>query len=40
VIVGGLIANLIIGVFLLPTLYIWLARETDELPAGETSEDF
>jgi cobalt-zinc-cadmium resistance protein CzcA len=40
VIVGGLIANLVIGVFLLPTLYVWVAREDDVLPAVETSEDF
>jgi cobalt-zinc-cadmium resistance protein CzcA len=40
VIVGGLIANLIIGVFLLPTLYVWLARENDVLPAVESTEDF
>lgn len=29
VIVGGLIANLIIGIFLLPALYVWSAREGD-----------
>jgi cobalt-zinc-cadmium resistance protein CzcA len=40
VIVGGLIANLIIGVFLLPTLYVWMAREDDILPATEASEEF
>jgi cobalt-zinc-cadmium resistance protein CzcA len=40
VIVGGLIANLVIGVFLLPTLYVWVAREDDILPAPETDEDF
>jgi cobalt-zinc-cadmium resistance protein CzcA len=40
VIVGGLIANLVIGVFLLPTLYVWVAREDDVLPAVEASEDF
>ena len=33
VIVGGLLANLVIGVFLLPTLYVWMAREDDVLPA-------
>ena len=27
VIVGGLLAGLIFGVFLLPTLYVWMARE-------------
>jgi cobalt-zinc-cadmium resistance protein CzcA len=40
VIVGGLLANLVIGVFLLPTLYVWIAREDDVLPAAETSEEF
>jgi len=40
VIVGGLIANLIIGVFLLPTLYVWIASEDDILPASEISEQF
>jgi cobalt-zinc-cadmium resistance protein CzcA len=40
VIVGGLLANLIIGVFLLPTLYVWVARENDVLPVVEASEDF
>jgi cobalt-zinc-cadmium resistance protein CzcA len=40
VIVGGLLANLVIGVFLLPTLYVWVAREDDVLPAAEASEDF
>jgi len=40
VIVGGLLANLVIGVFLLPTLYVWMARENDVLPAAETSEEF
>jgi heavy metal efflux system protein len=32
VIVGGLIGALAINVFLLPTLYIWIARDTDVLP--------
>jgi hypothetical protein len=31
---------LVIGVFLLPTLYVWVAREDDVLPAAEASEDF
>jgi cobalt-zinc-cadmium resistance protein CzcA len=35
VIVGGLIAALVMSVFLLPTLYVWVAGETDVLPAGE-----
>jgi len=40
VIVGGLLANLVIGVFLLPTLYVWVAGDNDVLPAVENTEDF
>ncbi|MGA7106897.1 MAG: CusA/CzcA family heavy metal efflux RND transporter, partial [Terracidiphilus sp.] len=40
VIVGGLLANLVIGIFLMPALYVWMAREDDALPAVEISEDF
>jgi cobalt-zinc-cadmium resistance protein CzcA len=40
VIVGGLLANLIIGVFLLPTLYVWMARDNDILPAVESDEEY
>jgi heavy metal efflux system protein len=40
VIVGGLLANLVIGVFLLPTLYVWAASQDDVLPASETGEDY
>ena len=40
VIVGGLLANLAIGIFLLPTLYVWMAREDDILPAVESTEEF
>jgi heavy metal efflux system protein len=36
VIVGGLIASLVMSVFLLPTLYVWLAGENDVLPVVET----
>jgi len=32
VIVGGLISGLVMGIFLLPTLYVWMARENDILP--------
>jgi cobalt-zinc-cadmium resistance protein CzcA len=35
VIVGGLIAALIMSVFLLPTIYVWVAGERDVLPAAE-----
>ena len=36
VIVGGLIGALVISVFLLPTLYVWIARPSDVLPMPET----
>ncbi len=39
VIVGGLLANLVIGIFLLPALYVWWARDGDVLPPAEL-EDF
>ncbi|HLY92944.1 MAG TPA: efflux RND transporter permease subunit, partial [Candidatus Angelobacter sp.] len=35
VIVGGLIADLVMSVFLLPTLYVWMAGERDTLPAAD-----
>ena len=35
VIVGGLIGALAINIFLLPTLYVWIARPTDILPKPE-----
>lgn len=38
VIVGGLLANLVIGVFLMPTLYVWMAREDDVLPEPGDSD--
>jgi cobalt-zinc-cadmium resistance protein CzcA len=40
VIVGGLLANLLIGIFLLPTLYVWVARQDDILPSVELDEEF
>jgi cobalt-zinc-cadmium resistance protein CzcA len=40
VIVGGLLANLIIGIFLLPTLYVWVARDNDILSAVESDDEF
>jgi heavy metal efflux system protein len=39
VIVGGLIVNLAMSIFLLPTLYVWLAREGDALPEHEEGFD-
>lgn len=38
VIVGGLISDLAMSIFLLPTLYVWMAREHDILPAPEAEE--
>jgi cobalt-zinc-cadmium resistance protein CzcA len=35
VIVGGLISDLVMSIFLLPTLYVWFARDQDELPEAE-----
>jgi cobalt-zinc-cadmium resistance protein CzcA len=40
VIVGGLLANLFIGIFLLPTLYVMFASDNDELPKVEDDEAF
>jgi heavy metal efflux system protein len=37
VIVGGLISDLVMSIFLLPTLYAWIARDGDQLPAPEAS---
>ena len=39
VIVGGLVAALILGVFLLPTLYVWVAGERDVLPEAEVKAE-
>ena len=38
VIVGGLLANLVMSIFLLPTLYVWIAREDDVLPDPGSQE--
>jgi cobalt-zinc-cadmium resistance protein CzcA len=35
VVVGGLLAALFISIYLLPTMYVWVARDTDRLPLGE-----
>ena len=37
VVVGGLIAALVMSIVLLPTLYVWIAREGDKLPVAEAS---
>ena len=41
VIVGGLISDLVMSIFLLPTLYVWMAGENDVLPEpeGEFAEE-
>ena len=38
VIVGGLMADLLMSIFLLPTLYVWWARPSDHLPTPEESQ--
>jgi cobalt-zinc-cadmium resistance protein CzcA len=38
VIVGGLVAGLMISLFLLPTLYAWFARNDDHLPEADANE--
>ena len=35
VIVGGLVAALIPGIYLLPTLYVWVASDRDVVPEAE-----
>jgi cobalt-zinc-cadmium resistance protein CzcA len=39
VIVGGLIAALVLSIFLLPTVYVWVAGEKDVLPQPEGEFD-
>jgi cobalt-zinc-cadmium resistance protein CzcA len=39
VIVGGLLAALLMSIFLLPTLYVWMAGEHDVLPETEGSAE-
>ena len=39
VIVGGLISDLAMSIFLLPTLYVWMAGERDVLPEMVESQD-
>jgi cobalt-zinc-cadmium resistance protein CzcA len=38
VIVGGLISDLVMSIFLLPTLYAWFARRDDRLPETEPEQ--
>jgi cobalt-zinc-cadmium resistance protein CzcA len=37
VIVGGLISDLVLSIILLPTFYVWMARDHDTLPKLESS---
>src|ERR1039457_4214439 len=37
VIVGGLISGLLLSIILLPTFYVWIARDGDQLPTPEHS---
>jgi cobalt-zinc-cadmium resistance protein CzcA len=37
VIVGGLLSALTLSIVLLPTFYVWIARDTDTLPEPEAS---
>jgi cobalt-zinc-cadmium resistance protein CzcA len=39
VIVGGLISDLILSIFLLPTFYAWIARDDDDLPEAEVAHE-
>jgi heavy metal efflux system protein len=39
VIVGGLMAVLVMSIFLLPALYVWFARLNDKLPEPDTHEE-
>jgi cobalt-zinc-cadmium resistance protein CzcA len=39
VIVGGLISDLLMSIFLLPTLYVWMAGDNDVLPEREAQFD-
>jgi len=38
VIVGGLIADLLMSIFLLPTFYVWWAAPGDHLPTVDANE--
>jgi cobalt-zinc-cadmium resistance protein CzcA len=38
VIVGGLIADLALSIVILPTFYVWIARDTDKLPEPERAQ--
>ncbi len=37
VIVGGLISDLLLSIVLLPTFYVWIAKDADQLPEPEAA---
>jgi heavy metal efflux system protein len=37
VIVGGLISDLVLSIFLLPTFYVWITRDDDQFPEPEAA---
>ena len=39
VIVGGLMVGMVINIFLLPTLYVWVAGDHDVLPTPDADFD-
>jgi cobalt-zinc-cadmium resistance protein CzcA len=39
VIVGGLMVNLAMSIFILPTMYVWFARQGDKLPQPEETSE-
>jgi cobalt-zinc-cadmium resistance protein CzcA len=39
VIVGGLLAALVLSIFVLPTLYVWFAGDRDKLPEPSLEEN-
>ena len=39
IVIVGVISDLVMSIFLLPTLYVWMAGEHDVLPERETSFD-
>jgi cobalt-zinc-cadmium resistance protein CzcA len=39
VIVGGLISDLLMSIILIPTLYVWMARDGDKLPELEAAHE-
>ena len=39
VIVGGLMSDLVLSIFLLPTLYSWFARPGDQLPEPDMEKE-